>query len=258
MNVLWVVAHPEPRSLNGMLATEGRAALAEFGHEVQVSDLYAMEWNPVIAVEEYGDRGDERVFVGAASRRAYETGRLPRDVVAEQDKLAWADGLVVQFPLWWFGMPAILKGWVDRVLVEGFAYGVRDESGHTRRYGDGPLAGKRALVVTSAGGAAAAFGPRGINGEVGELLFPLLHGTLFYAGADVLPPLLIAGADRFTTRDGVEACLRLRERLARFNTESPLPYRTQRGGDYDARLTLLPHCEPGRTGLGVHTACEAR
>lgn len=252
MNVLWVIAHPEPRSLTASLAADGRAALEEEGHAVRVSDLYAMGWNPVVAGVDYGQAPDERLHVGAASERAYRAGGLPADVVAEQEKLRWADALVLQFPLWWFGMPAILKGWVDRVFVEGFAYGVRGDDGRTRRYGDGVLAGTRALVVTSAGGPQPVFGPRGINGPVDDLLFPLLHGTLFYAGAQVLPPLLLAGADRFTDEDAARARKELRERLAGLASDAPLAFRPQRGGDYDEHLVLLPHLAPGRAGLAVH------
>lgn len=252
MNVLWVLAHPEPRSLTAALAADGRAALEEQGHAVRVSDLYAMGWNPVVTGADYGQPPDERLHVGAASQRAYRTGGLPPDVVTEQEKLRWADALVLHFPLWWFGMPAILKGWVDRVFVEGFAYGVRGDDGRTRRYGDGVLAGSRALVVTSAGGPSAVFGPRGINGHVDDLLFPLLHGTLFYAGAQVLPPLLLAGADRFTDDDAARARAELRERLAGLATDAPLAFRPQRGGGYDEHLVLLPHLAPGRAGLAVH------
>jgi NAD(P)H dehydrogenase (quinone) len=254
MDVLWVVAHPEPRSLTGVLAAEGRAALEEQAHRVEVSDLYAMRWDPVLTRADYGLAPDERLFVSAGSRRAYDAGTLPPEIRAEQEKLRRADALVLQFPLWWFGMPAILKGWVDRVFVEGFAYGVRGADGRTRRYGDGVLAGKRALVVTSTGGPDSAFGSRGINGHAEELLFPLLHGTLFYAGATVLPPLLVSGADRFTEEDRVRAGAALRARLAGLGTDAPLPFRPQHGDDYDDRLVLRPHLAPGRAGLSVHTA----
>ncbi|MEV1292101.1 NAD(P)H-dependent oxidoreductase [Pseudonocardia sp. NPDC049635] len=255
MNIFWVVAHPEPRSLTGMLAREGRGSAEEMGHHVRVSDLYAMRWDPVVTGDDYGHPADERLVVADASRRAYERDGLPADVRAEQEKLRWADAVVLQFPLWWFGMPAILKGWVDRVFVEGFAYGVRGPDGRTRRYGDGLLAGKRALVVTTAGGPSPTFGPRGINGSIEELLFPLLHGVLFYVGADVLPPMLVAGADRLTRQDGERARAELRDRLSRIGTQEPLPYRAQHGGDYDDRLVLRPHIAPTAQGLAAHSSC---
>lgn len=254
MNVLWILAHPDPRSLNGFLAKEGWRALAADGHEVEVSDLYAMRWNPVVDTEGYAHDPAERFRVAAAAKHAYESGALSRDVRAEQEKIDRADTVVVQFPLWWFGMPAILKGWFDKVWLQGYAYGLRGPGGEWIGYGDGFLAGKRALAVVTAGGPAWSYGGRGIHGAADELLFPLLHGTLFYAGARVLPPLLLPGADRFTPEEGEGAAEELRGRLRAIPTTDPVPYRTQNGGDYDERLVLRPDVAPGATGLGVHLA----
>lgn len=198
MNVLWIFAHPEGRSLNGALRDHGAATLRRHGHHVRHSDLYAMGWNPVVGPEDFGHDPAARLVVGAESQRAHAAGALAPDIRAEQDKIAWADALIVQFPLWWYGMPAILKGWFDRVFVQGFAFGVTDDRGRTLRYGDGGLAGRRALVVTTAGARATGLGPRGVHGAAEDVLFPLLHGTLFYTGMDVLPPLVITGADRAT------------------------------------------------------------
>ncbi|MEV5824323.1 NAD(P)H-dependent oxidoreductase [Spirillospora sp. NPDC052242] len=248
MNILWTFAHPEPRSLNGVLRDHGLETLRGLGHRVRESDLYAMGWNPVVGPADFGHDPRERLLVGDASERAHAAGTLGADIRAEQDKLRWADALVLQFPLWWHGMPAILKGWFDRVFVQGFAFGLPG----ARRYGDGGLAGRRVLVVTTAGARPTGFGPRGIHGDAEELLFPLLHGTLFYSGMDVLPPLVIGGADRVQTADAAAA--RLDERLRGLETAEPVPYRPERGGDYDGDLVLRPHLAAGRAGLGVHRA----
>jgi NAD(P)H dehydrogenase (quinone) len=254
MNVLWIFAHPEPHSLNGFLATQGQQALRAEGHEVEVSDLYAMGWNPVVDAAGYAHDPAERFRINSAAKKAYESGTLSADIRAEQEKINRADTLIVQFPMWWFGMPAILKGWFDRVWVQGYAYGLRGPGGEWLGYGDGFLAGKRALVVVTMGGPAWFYGGRGIHGAIDELLFPLQHGTLFYAGAQVLPPVLIPGADRFTPEEGENAVKELRERLLAIPTTEPIPYRTQRGGDYDENFVLRPEVAPGLTGLGVHLA----
>ncbi|MEW2360140.1 NAD(P)H-dependent oxidoreductase [Spirillospora sp. NPDC029432] len=253
MNVLWIFAHPEPRSLNGALRDEGLRELARLGHRTRGSDLYAMDWDPVVRAADYGHDPRERLQVGAASERAQAAGALGPDIRAEQDKIAWADAVVLQFPLWWHGMPAILKGWFDRVFVQGFAFGVTDTQGRTLRYGEGNLAGKRALVVTTAGARGTGMGPRGLHGDTEQLLFPLLHGTLWYTGMTVLPPLLIPGADRLTPARYAPAAARLRERLRGLATDAPVPYRRESGGDYDTDLILRPHLEPGRAGLDIHT-----
>ncbi|WP_033293314.1 NAD(P)H-dependent oxidoreductase [Amycolatopsis jejuensis] len=232
MNVLWVFAHPEPESLNGALRDDGLATLRSLGHEVRESDLYAMRWNPVVD----------------------KIATVPGDVRAEHEKLAWADTVIVQFPLWWADTPAILKGWFDRVLVQGYGYDFRDETGHVLRYGNGVLAGKRAMVVVTAGAHAESLGPRGAHGSLDDLLFGVQHATLFYTGMTVLPPVTITGTNRMTPERFECTAEHLRKRLHSLETADPLPYRTQDGGDYDRRLVLHPDVAPGRSGYGIHLA----
>ena len=253
MNVLWVFAHPEERSLNAALLRDGVAALTGAGHQVEVSDLYAMKWNPVVDRDDYA-AGTERLHVDKASQRALETGTLSPDVQAEQAKLNDADLLVLQFPLWWFSVPAILKGWIDRVFVRGYAYGIPDprRPGRSLRYGTGGLSGKRALAVVTVGGAEETYGPRGIDGDLTQVLFPLLHGTFFYAGMSPLPPVAIHSAGHLSTEDYTVESARLRARLATVATDQPLPYRPQNGGDYDERMILRPDVAPDQTGLDQH------
>lgn len=252
MNVLWVFAHPEPRSLNGALRDHGTATLRRHGHRVRHSDLYAMRWNPVAGPGDVAHDPREPLRLGPATEHARATGALAPDIRAEHAKLDWADALVLQFPLWWHGMPAILKGWFDRVFVQGYAFGVHDDDGRARRYGDGGLTGHRALVVTTAGARATGLGPRGVHGDAEDVLFPLLHGTLFYSGMNVLPPLVITGADRAGPAEHARAAARLDRRLTALPTADPIPYRPERGGGYDDDLVLRPDLAPGRTDLAVH------
>ena len=177
---------------------------------------------------------------------------LSEDIQSELEKLAWADAVVLQFPLWWLGPPAILKGWIDRVLVQGFGYGVDDGDGRPLRSGDGKLTGKRAMVVTTIGAHADGFGPRGIHGEAEQMLWGIQHGTFYYTGMEVVPPVLIYGANHLTPAEYYDASAELRRRLAELPDAEPIPFRRERGGDYDDDLVLLPHVAPGQTGLAVH------
>ncbi|GAB3299131.1 NAD(P)H-dependent oxidoreductase [Parasphingorhabdus pacifica] len=253
MKVLWVFAHPEQRSLSASLRDAGIDELRARGEEVRLSDLYAMRWNPVVASADFAHDPRERLIVGDESRCAYTSGELSEDIRVEQEKLAWADAVVFQFPLWWYGMPAILKGWFDRVFVKGFAYGVR-ENGRTLRYGEGRLAGKRGMLLLTAGASELTMGPRGINGEVDDVLFGVQHGTLWYAGMSVLPPLVVHRADQASGTDFAEAGRRVRERVAALPALEPIAFRRQNGGDYDEDLVLRPEVAAGRAGLGVHRA----
>lgn len=257
VKVLWLTAHPEPRSLNGSLHRDGVRFLEEQGHEIRSSDLYAMKFNPVVTADDFSHAEGERLIVGHAAQEAVRQGALAPDITAEHEKLSWADTLIVQFPLWWYGMPAILKGWFDRVFVGGFAFGVHDAQGRQLRYGEGALAGKRAMVVVSAGAREASLGPRGINGALDDLLFPLQHGTLWYAGIDVVPPLLVHGADRMDAAAYACHANALRVRLKDLPHTEPLPFRHQNGGDYDEDLVLRPELSPHITGLPAHYRIES-
>ena len=148
--------------------------------------------------------------------------------------MLWADALILVFPLWWMSMPAILKGWVDRVYSYGFAYGVGEHSDARwgDRYGEGRLAGKRAMLVAVAGGWATHYGPRGINGPIDDLLFPINHGVLFYPGYDVLPPFVVYQADSLSDAAFRTTSAALRERMRLLFTDAPIPYRRQNAGDY--------------------------
>ncbi|GAA4429965.1 NAD(P)H-dependent oxidoreductase [Georgenia halophila] len=258
--VHWISAHPEPRSLSGSLRRDGIAFLRERGHEVIESDLYAMRWDPVLRPRDgavsadNGARGEHegRFRVSQDTRRAYLAGEQQPDVAAEQHKLREADAVVVQFPLWWYGLPAILKGWIDRVFVSGFAFGKDPYTGRRLRFEQGPFTGKRALVVTTLGDREGSIGPRGKSGELTETLFGLLHGTFAYTGMSVLRPWALPSADFTTPEEYQAASADLLGRLADLFDERPIPYRPQFTGDYTADWELVPHIRPGESGLSVH------
>ena len=256
--ILWVSAHPEPGSLNGALRDDSLAHLRHRGHTVLESDLYAMHWDPVVRPADGGHTWDappSRFCVSRDTRNAYRARSQPPEVRAEQDKLRRADVVVVQFPLWWYGMPAILKGWFDRVFVSGFAFGIDPVTGRRLRFEQGPFTGTRALAVTTLGDRPHAIGPRGKSGELGELLFGLLHGTFAYTGMSVLPPWALPSADRLACYE--DARDSLRHRLDGLGTDEPIAYRPQFTGDYTPEWELAPHIRPGEHGLRVHVRTEA-
>jgi NAD(P)H dehydrogenase (quinone) len=235
MKTLLVFAHPERRSLSAALRDVAVNELQAQGHEVLVSDLYAQSWKAEIDRTDFPTLSSgTRLKVPAASGEAFTAGTLTADVKAEQEKLLWADVLILQFPLWWFTMPAILKGWVDRVYSYGFAYGV-GEHNHQRwgdRYGEGTLAGKRAMLIVTAGGWEEHYSSRGINGPIDDLLFPINHGILYYPGYDVLPPFVVYKADRIDGTRFEAVAEHLRQRMRTLESIQPIPYRQQNGGDY--------------------------
>jgi NAD(P)H dehydrogenase (quinone) len=174
MRVFIVHAHPEPMSFNGAMTRAASAALQEAGHEVIVSDLYAMGFDPVSGRHNFTTVSDPKVYRQQAEEAyaAAHDGFAP-ELQREMDKLFWCDALILQFPLWWFGLPAILKGWVDRV----FASGGRIYGGG-KWYDRGVFAGKRAMIAATIGGPASMYSEHGLNGAIATILFPINHGIL--------------------------------------------------------------------------------
>ncbi|SEJ31017.1 NAD(P)H-dependent oxidoreductase [Paraburkholderia diazotrophica] len=256
MKVLLVYAHPEPRSLNGSLKDFSVERLESAGHVVQVSDLYAMKWKASLDANDSIERSDNARFDPSAdSKHAFESGLQSEDIAREQQKLLWADAVILQFPLWWFSMPAILKGWVERVFAYGFAYGVGEHS-DTRwgdRYGDGTLAGKRAMLLVTAGGWESHYGSRGINGPIDDILFPIHHGILYYPGFDVLPPFVIYRTSRMDETRYADTCEALANRLDSLWTTTPIRFRPQNAGAYEIpALTLRADIAPEQSGFAAH------
>lgn len=253
--ILIVYAHPEPASLTRQLVDVSVDHLTAQGHEVMRSDLYGMRWKAVFDADDFPVRANpDRLSFIMESGHAYATGNQTPDVAGEQAKLLAADALILQFPLWWYGVPAILKGWIERVYAFGFAYGYKDGS-NQYRFGEGILKGKRALVNVLTGGPAVDYGPRGINGPIEQLLFPLTHGALFYPGMEVLPVHPVYGAAHITSTQEADAVKAgWRQRLAGLFTDTPIPFRSQNGGDFPDRHTMADHVAPGKTGLAAHVA----
>lgn len=252
--VLLVHAHPDSASLTAQLANAASAALRADGHQVIHSDLYSMGWKAVHDESDFPDRLDSaRLSFVEESGHAFSNGTQRPDVAAEQAKLRAADAVVFQFPLWWFGMPAIMKGWIERVFAYGLAYGYAG-AGNRYRYGEGGLQGKRALLSVTMGGPAADYAPRGINGQLDELLFPITHGTLFFAGMDVLPTHAVYDTGRMDAAGFERARTGLVTRMRGLFDEVPIPFRTQNGGDYPDRHQLAATIAPGVTGVRAHIA----
>lgn len=185
MKVLIVHAHYEAQSFSSALRSCSVDFLTAAGHEVRESDLYKMQWNPVASADDFVERKNNDYLVYALEQRhGYETASLAEDIRGELEKLQWCDLLILNFPVFWFSTPAILKGWIDRVLVSGLCYG------GMRFYDHGGMRSKKAMISITLGGKPHMFGPDAIHGELELMLRHLLRGTLAYTGFQVLPPFV--------------------------------------------------------------------
>ncbi|MEM7636462.1 MAG: NAD(P)H-dependent oxidoreductase [Pseudomonadota bacterium] len=182
-----VHAHPEPSSYNGTLTRTARQSLLDCGYSVTSNDLHRSNFDPVERGAHYAHRSDTETFSALAEQRhAWQNGTLPEEIQTEIGNLERADLIILQFPLWWHGPPAILKGWMDRVFVNGGLYTSR------MRYGTGYFKGKRALVSVTTGAPRKAFGPGSRGGDFETMLWPV-HYSLHYMGFSVLPPFVSYG-----------------------------------------------------------------
>ena len=219
MKILIVHAHHEPDSFNGALTQTAIRHLRAQGHEIIVSDLYAMGWDPVSDRRNFTTASDP-AYLKQQFEEVYasEHNGFAPEVQAEIEKLLWCDALIFQFPLWWFGLPAILKGWVDRVFAMGVAYG------HGRVYETGVFRGKRALLSLTTGGPEANYLTGGINGELNHLLYPIQHGMFAFTGMSVVPPFVVYGPARITPEEREIALSRYRDYLDQLFEREPLTF----------------------------------
>ncbi|GGD70383.1 NAD(P)H-dependent oxidoreductase [Caballeronia grimmiae] len=183
-NVHIVHAHPESRSFCAAMAREATRVRTLRGDDVSFSDHYALDFDPVVRASEFVDRSDNDYLVYPLEQRhAREHHALAPDVQRELDALLISDTLILVFPLYWFSVPALIKGWFDRCFMPGALYGGK------RLYDRGGMTGKRAAVGITLGGREHMFGPQGIHGDLaGGMLRHLLQGTLGYVGYQVIEP----------------------------------------------------------------------
>ncbi len=130
MQVVVIYAHPNPRSFNAAIAAVVQEEAAKKNSLVKFKDLYAMDWDPVLRARDF---------------EGYASGELPADIKTEQEDLRWADSVIMIAPVWWTAVPAILKGYIDRVFSTGFAYE------YTKSGPRGLLTGKSGLLITTSG-----------------------------------------------------------------------------------------------------------
>lgn len=201
MKVLYVYAHPEPKSFNGALKDTALAALKEKGHEVKLSDLYAINFNPVLSAGDFTDRKKPDVFKPFFEAiQASKKGAFAPDIKDEMEKVKWADLLIFQFPIFFTFMPAIMKGWIDRVLAPGFGFNPVTNSA----YDTGLFKGKSAMLVTTTGAPKEMYSEGGAHGDLNKHLESITHCIFEYMGMEVLPSHIIYEASSMSKERGTE------------------------------------------------------
>ena len=158
MKILVVYAHPKRDSFTGRILDSFLTGLADARHDVELADLYAERFQPLLVPEDYAQWHDEP---------------MPEDVRREQARVERSEGIALVFPVWWWSMPAMLKGWFDRVFSAGWAYSEDyDPEGSL-------LPGRKFVLLCPAGSSEAHYRKYGYD----EMFLKLIEvGTLSYCG----------------------------------------------------------------------------
>lgn len=183
MNILVVLANPKEQCFTRDMASTFIEAVEKGGHTVRLRDLYEMGFNPVASAQDLS--GNLR-------------GEVADDVQVEQDHVMWADLIVFVHPIWWIDRPAILKGYIDRVLALGFAYGYSSDKEL------GGLKGKKALLLTCSGSTNENFAE---TGKAAAIRTAQIEYTLEFCDLDVIGHLHFGPVGRRATPEMIEGYL---------------------------------------------------
>lgn len=194
MNILYIYAHPNPSSFNGMLKQHAADFFMQLKTNIKFSNLYEDHFKAIADWNDFNlDETETNSQYFLAQQDAYKNQKLSVDINEELTKIAWADHIIFQFPLWWFSMPAILKGWLDRVLIKGFAY----DTGKT--FNNGLLKGKTASLVVTTQSPESAYQTNGLHQATIGTFLHHIHHTLHFVGIKTLEPFVIYSAFNLDT-----------------------------------------------------------
>ncbi len=208
--ILIVHAHPEKKSFNAALKNSASDYFISQGAEVLVSDLCKMNFNPVGGKHDFKRLDNEDFFKYQLEQvHAFKNDLFTDEVKKEIEKFLWCDVIILNFPLWWFGLPAILKGWVDRVFAMGLTYGAGKGV-----YENGVFKDKKAFLTFTTGGPEMAYAPGGKNGNLDTILYPIQHGMLYFVGMQVLPYFVSFAPARVTDEERVKELERYKKYLS--------------------------------------------
>ena len=216
-NILIIHSHPEEQSFCSSLRNTATQHFKTLGHEVKESDLYAMGFNPVGNKSDFVQLSNPDFFKYQIEQvHAFTNNLFIDELQTEMNKLLWCDILIFNFPLWWFGLPAILKGWVDRVFAMGLVYG-----NGKGVYENGTFKEKTGFITMTTGGPEIAYNG-GKNGNIESILFPINHGMLYFAGMTVLPPFISYSPARKTDEELKTELIRYESYLKNLDNIKPI------------------------------------
>lgn len=217
MKIFIVLAHPEEQSFNGAMFRTAIDTLKASGHEVKTSDLYRQNFDPVSDRRNFTTVLDADYFKQQLEEiYATENDGFAPELDDEQKKVEWCDLMIWQFPLWWFSVPGVLKGWVDRTFAMGRFYG------DGKMFDTGILKGKKAMLALTTGGVAENYQRHGSQGDIFSIIKHIHRGMLQFTGFTVLPPQIVYGPVRKSDEEKKAELEKWSERLKTIFAENEL------------------------------------
>ncbi|RQO38262.1 NAD(P)H dehydrogenase [Chryseobacterium sp. KBW03] len=177
MRHLIIYAHPNENSLNHSLLNTVVETLQSRNQEVIVRDLYKIGFNPVFSLEDM---------------QGQFQGKLSDDVKLEQEHISWAEQITFIYPIWWTGLPAMMKGYIDRVFSYGFAY--RYDHGIQK----GLLKGKKTVIINTHGKSHEEYEKTGMDKA---LTLTSDNGIFIYSGLEIIRHLFFDKADKASSEN---------------------------------------------------------
>jgi NAD(P)H dehydrogenase (quinone) len=172
MRHLIIYAHPNEKSLNNHLLQTVIENLERGNHEIEIRDLNTIGFNPVFSLKDM---------------QGQMAGKVSDDVKTEQNYISWAEQITFIYPIWWTGMPAIMKGYIDRVFSYGFAY--RYDQGIQK----GLLKGKKAVIINTHGKSHEEYERMGMDKA---LTLTSDNGIFLYSGFEIIQHFFFDKADK--------------------------------------------------------------
>lgn len=195
-----VYAHPNPKSFSASIRDHISSLSTDLGNNVVVRDLYKMKFNPVLSGDDF---------------TAMQKGSIPADIKVEQAFIAETDLITLIFPLWWTGYPAILKGWIDRVLLNGFAYK------HTPKDGIKPLlTGKKIQIITTMGASVDEYEN---NGLMDAMAMTMGDNVWSFCGCDDAGMIVLGEVPGMTDQDRLGILGEIEDTLVLAMASNPKP-----------------------------------
>jgi len=184
MNVFIVYAHHDPSSFTAAMKNTAMDVLAHQGHSVTVTDLYGLGFNAAAQKWDFvATSGGHFNYMMEQKHAAKLDMAFSPDIKAEIDKLRSSELLIIVTPIWWSSVPAIMKGWFDRVLAMGVAW----DGGQI--YQNGLMRGRQAILVGAAGHPEEYYHHDNLHqANLTQMLHHINHGTLGFCGFSVHEP----------------------------------------------------------------------